>query len=359
MKIGMVGLGLIGGSIAKGIKRKHPEWPIVAYNRTIASLHEAKADGSIDIMVDAIDERVCDVDVLYFCTPVETAVLKMKEAIPYLGKNTIITDVGSTKAAIYESVKELGLSDRFIGGHPMAGSEKSGYKYSKAHLLENAYYVLTPGEGASDDKLEIMKGISEDLSAITVVLSPYEHDEAVAAISHFPHLMACALVNQVRKEDTSGIRKTLAAGGFKDITRIASSSPVMWEQICMTNQEPIAGFIKRFIKELEGILDDVENGNGQGIYDLFETAGEYRNSIMDKREGIIPVSHYLYCDVVDRTGAIAEIAVLLATRSISIKNIGILHNRGAAPGALRIDFYDNEGKLKAAEVLKSYGFLAE
>lgn len=359
MKIGMIGLGLIGGSIAKGIKRIHPDWYIVAYNRTIASLHSAKADGAIDEMVDVIDSRVADVDVLYFCTPVETAIAKMKEVIPFLGPETILTDVGSTKATIYEAVKELKLSDKFVGGHPMAGSEKSGYSAAKAHLFENAYYVLTPGEGVEQSKIDIMVDIAKDLHAITVVMSPYEHDESVAAISHFPHLMACALVNQVRKEDESGMRKTLAAGGFKDITRIASSSPEMWEQICLTNQKPIAGFIRRFISELEQILSDVESGNGKGIYDLFETAGAYRNSITDQREGVISKSYFLYCDIVDRSGAIAEIAVLLATRSISIKNIGIIHNRGNAPGALRIDFDNEENKERAADVLKSYGFLAE
>lgn len=359
MKIGMIGMGLIGGSIAKGIKRVHSDWYIVAYNRTISALYDAKNDGSIDEMVDAIDERIGDSDVVFFNTPVETAIEKMKEIKPFLGPDTIITDVGSTKAAIYEAARELGYDNRFVGGHPMAGSEKSGYKYAKAHLFENAYYVLTPGENTSDDKIELMKQIANDLHAITVVMSPYEHDEAVAAISHFPHLMACALVNQVRDEDTSGMRKTLAAGGFKDITRIASSSPAMWEQICMTNPKPIAGFIRRYIAGLEKILADVEGGNGQGIYDLFESAGAYRNSITDQREGTITKSYYLYCDTVDRPGAIAEISVLLATRAISMKNIGIIHNRGSEPGAIRLDFYDEITKNKAAEVLKSYGFLAE
>ena len=359
MKIGMAGLGLIGGSIAKGIKRVHPDWEIICYNRTLKSLQDAKADGVIDEMTDVIDSRLADVDILFFCMPVETSIEKIREIKPYLDSSTIITDVGSTKDVIYKAVRDMGLADQYVGGHPMAGSEKSGYAYSKAHLFENAYYVLTPGDNVPAEKIDIMRSIADDLHAISIVMKPEEHDEAVAAISHFPHLMACALVDQVRVEDNNGIRKTLAAGGFKDITRIASSSPDMWEQICLTNAAPIAGFIRRYINGLEKILADVESGNGKGIYDLFERAGEYRNGITDQREGMITKLYFLYCDVVDRPGAIAEIAVLLATRSISIKNIGILHNRGNAPGALRIDFYDEEARSKAHDVLKSYGFLAE
>lgn len=359
MKIGFIGLGLIGGSIAKGIKRVHPEYTLLAYSRTRSKLEMALQDGSIDEIIDAIDGRLGSCDVLIFCTPVSYIADYLAQIKPFLSPSCILTDVGSTKQMICQEIGRLGLSAQFVGGHPMAGSEKTGYENASDHLLENAFYILTPTEDTPSESLETMRGLALDLGAIPIVLDSREHDNVVAAISHLPHLIACALVNLVQDNDHDDIMKTLAAGGFKDITRIASSSPEMWEQVCMTNRKPIAEFIRRYIYSMEQILADVESGNGSGINQLFARARTYRNSINDTRRGSVERAYVLYCDVVDRPGAIAEVAVLLANRSISIKNIGIINNRGSAPGALQIEFYDDDSAKRAAQVLKKYGFLAE
>ncbi|MCR5743491.1 MAG: prephenate dehydrogenase [Lachnospiraceae bacterium] len=359
MKIGFIGLGLIGGSIAKRLKKVHSEYHLIAYSRTRAKLELAQADGVIDEIVDEVDEHFRDCDVIYLCTPVsfnEMYLAKLKDVI---GINTIITDVGSTKAEIGECVHALGLDRQFCGGHPMAGSEKTGYENANDHLMENAFYVLTPTRQTPKAYVDILYQLALDLGATPRVLESHEHDEAVAAISHVPHLIACALVNMVKHNDHDDLMKTMAAGGFKDITRIASSSPEMWEQICMTNQAPISEFIEKYIASLQDILSDVKSGRGQGIYDLFDEARAYRNSITDSVSGPIEKAYYLYCDIVDRPGAIAEIAVLLATRSISIKNIGIIQNRNFEPGVLRIQFYDRNSLDRAREVLRQYNFLAE
>ncbi len=359
MKIGFIGFGLIGGSIAKGIKRVHPEYALLAFSRTRSKLEMALADGSIDRIVDVIDGELGTCDVLIFCTPVSYIGDYLEKIKPFLSPSCILTDVGSTKAAILDEIKRLGLEAQFVGGHPMAGSEKTGYENASDHLLENAFYVLAPTKETPAKSLETLRRLALDLGAIPIVLESHEHDRVVAAVSHLPHLIACALVNLVQDNDRGDMMKTLAAGGFKDITRIASSSPEMWEQVCLTNREPIADFIRRYISSMEEILRDVEQGNGAGINRLFERARDYRNSISDAYKGSLTRSYLLYCDVVDRPGAIAEIAVLLATRSISIKNIGIINNRGNIPGALQIEFYDENSKNSAAQVLRQYGFLAE
>ena len=147
----------------------------------------------------------------------------------------MITDVGSTKGDVYRIMAEMGVSGQFIGGHPLAGSEKSGYSAAKANLFENAFYVITPDENTADNNKQLLLGVIRDLKAIPLEMTPLEHDRVTAAISHVPHVVASLLVNLVNKLDgPNGYMKTIAAGGFKDITRIASSSPELWAGICLS-----------------------------------------------------------------------------------------------------------------------------
>lgn len=181
-----------------------------------------------------------------------------------------------------------------------------------------------------------------------MVLDYREHDRVVAAISHLPHLIASSLVNLVRDSDTAaGTMKRVAAGGFKDITRIASSSPEMWEQICMTNTLPIAEVLERYIASLNQVLDQIRGRDNEGIYKLFETSRDYRNSITERARGPLEPAYEFSVDVVDEVGSISTISVILAAKGISIKNIGINNNREHGEGALKIAFYD-QGSMEAA-----------
>ena len=268
---GFIGLGLIGGSIARGLKRADPDVTIMAYMRTRAKLEQAKKDGTIDLILDGIDGALSLCDVIFLCTPVEYNASYLQKLQPVLKEGALITDVGSTKTGIHETVSQLNMEAIFVGGHPMAGSEKTGYENSTDHLLENAYYVITPTKKTTQEQIERMKGIAAAIGAIPMVLDYREHDYAVAAISHLPHLIASSLVNLVRDNDSpEGIMKQMAAGGFKDITRIASSSPVMWEQICMTNTDNIKLLLKKYIDALNTIYDELESKDSGSIYRLFE-----------------------------------------------------------------------------------------
>ena len=279
MKIGFVGLGLIGGSMAKRIKRNHPEYEILAYSRTRSRLESALNDGAIDEICEHLDEKLGCCDILLFATPVETIVRQLSEIKPYLSKDCIITDVGSTKGTILKAIRDLGLTRQFVGGHPMAGSEKTGYENADESLYENACYVLAPTEDTPDRYVRLMEELVRELGAKPVILNCEEHDYAVAAISHIPHLIAGSLVNMVKDNDTSGVMKKLAASGFKSVTRIASSSPEVWEQICMTNRKAIAHYLKIYINDLQTVLSDIESGNGAGINELFKSARSYRDDM--------------------------------------------------------------------------------
>lgn len=355
--IGFIGLGLIGGSIAKALKKADASIYILAYNRSKEPLMQALEDGVIDEAVFDIDNTFNKCDIVFLCTPVEYNSFYLSKVSAVIKEGCIITDVGSVKGYIHDTVKELGLEHCFIGGHPMAGSEKTGYAASNALLLENAYYPVTPTDLTSPEALELYISIVKLTGAIPIVLDPQTHDYAVAGISHVPHLIASSLVNLIKDNDTSDeLMKALAAGGFKDITRIASSSPEVWSQICMANPVQISLFLDKYIKELSRIKEFVDSQNRNAIADMFAESREYRNSINITTKGPILANYELYCEIEDKEGALNSITHLLSANHINIKNIEIIHNREYRDGALRILFYDEHSYTNAFDKLQRNGF---
>lgn len=352
-----IGLGLIGGSIARGIKRANPDAVIMAYMRTRSKLEQAQEDGIVDILLDGIGEELRRCDLIFLCTPVEYNAGYLTAIRPFLKPGALITDVGSTKTNIHEHVIGFGMEDCFVGGHPMAGSEKTGYENSTAHLLENAYYIITPTAASTDCGIRRLVDVAEAVGSIPLVLNYQEHDFITAAISHLPHVIASSLVNLVRESDgPQELMKRLAAGGFKDITRIASASPQMWEQICMTNRENLALILERYIDSLKDILDAVKTGDKTSVYELFKTSMEYRNTFSERARGSVSPEYFFTVNVVDEPGSISTLAVILASKGISIKNIGINHNREYGEGVLGISFYDEESMNKAWHQLEYYHY---
>lgn len=352
LTFGFIGLGLIGGSVARHLKKLDRGYTLIAYNRSINSLNEAKKDGIIDIICTEINDEFGKCDYIFLCTPVEYNAIYLAKLKPIIKDTCLITDVGSVKTHIHNEVIRLGLESNFIGGHPMAGSEKTGYINSSDHLLENAYYAITPTAKSTPDKVEEYRQLVSDMGALPIVIDYKEHDYVVASISHLPHVIASCLVATIKHSDNKQeTMKLLAAGGFKDITRIASSSPEMWQQICLTNTDNIVKVLDNFSNNLNSFKNIIANREEQSIYDRFEESRDYRNSINDNKRGPIDITYFLYCDIIDEEGAIATIATILATNHISIKNIGIVHNREFEEAVLRIEFYDSDSVLLAKEVL--------
>lgn len=355
--IAFIGLGLIGGSIAKGIKREHPKSKIMAYMRSKSKLLKAQEEGIVDVVLDGIGEELKECDLIFLCAPVEYNANYLEQIKPYLKSGAIITDVGSTKTDIHEAVIRAGLEHCFVGGHPMAGSEKTGYENSSVHLLENAYYIITPTALSSEDQVNHMVDMGKSIGSIPLVMDYKEHDFVTAAISHLPHIVASSMVNLVKDSDNSQeLMRRLSAGGFKDITRIASSSPEMWEQICMTNSNNLSLILKRYIDSLNDILKVLEAKDNQYIYQLFETSRDYRNSFSEKATGPIESDYFFTVNMADEVGAISTLAVILASKGISIKNIGINHNREHGEGTLRIAFYDKASMDNAWKQLEKYHY---
>ena len=313
-KIGFIGLGLIGGSIAKAIRQYYPEYDIIAFDKNKESLALAVQEGTIHTACSSIDDNFRGCTYIFLCAPVNYNAAYLSQLKSLIDSDCILTDVGSVKTSIHKEVIRLGMEESFIGGHPMAGSEKSGFMNSKAHLIENAYYILTPTAKVAKEKVSAYK-------------------EFVTSL------------------------KALAAGGFKDITRIASSSPVMWQQICLKNGENISHILGHYIEALTQAKEQIDAENETALYSMFEDSRDYRNSMPNSSAGPIKKQFALYCDIIDEAGGIATIATILASNHISIKNIGIIHNREFEEGVLRIEFYDEDSAANASKLLQKYRYV--
>ena len=357
-KAGFIGLGLIGGSIAKAIRSYYPEYELIAFDKNRETLALAVQEGIIDTACSSIDDNFKGCSYIFLCAPVSWNTAYLSQLKDLIGSGCILTDVGSVKTSIHEEIISLGMEECFIGGHPMAGSEKSGFANSKAHLIENAYYILTPSAKVPGEKVKTYQQFVSSLKAIPVVLDYKEHDLITGTISHLPHIIASSLVNFVRDTDTKDeLMKALAAGGFKDITRIASSSPVMWQQICLKNSRNISHILEGYIQALERAKQAVDRGDEETLYSMFESSRDYRDSMPNSSAGPIKKQFAVYCDIIDEAGGIATIATILASNNINIKNIGIIHNREFEEGVLRIEFYEEASSAKAAALLQKYRYV--
>ncbi|MBQ8799046.1 MAG: prephenate dehydrogenase/arogenate dehydrogenase family protein [Lachnospiraceae bacterium] len=356
-QFGFIGLGLIGGSIARALRETTPSCKITAYSRRPElsdDLKNALNTAVLDNVVFSLKE-LSNCDYIFLCAPVDCNISYLPKLKEVISNKTILTDVGSVKSGIHAAAKAAGLSTQFIGGHPMTGSERTGFTNSNALLMENAYYAVTLTEDCPQERVEAFLTLVKQIKSIPVVLSPSEHDDAVSAISHVPHLIAAQLVNLVRTSEEADTMRLLAAGGFKDITRIASSSPSLWESILSANTDYVLPTLRRYISLLTEAEQALSSDNKEEIRALFSEAGEFRSSLQE-RKGVLPESFVLHADLRDEAGAIATFATLLAVHGISLKNIGIVHNRAYEQGALRIEFYDRDSLERAYTLLSDNRF---
>jgi len=356
-KFSIIGLGLIGGSLAKALRQRLKVQDITAIDRNMDSLCQALEDGSITRYFTEVNEYVWNSDIIFLCTPVKFTIEYIKVLHKKIKPGCIITDVGSTKAEIINYIGSLPDPPCFIGGHPMAGTEKTGYSSSYSHLFENAYYILTPSKSTNSESLGLMTELVKCVGGIPAVIDAQVHDRATAGISHIPHIIASALVNLVNEIDyPDGKMQMLAAGGFKDITRIASSNPEIWQNIILSNKNQIEDILHVFINNLSNILRCIKEGREKEIYHFFESAKNFRNIFAEGKKGPISPIYQLTVDVVDRPGIIGEIATILGKNNINIKNINVSHSREFEQGCLIISLPDDKSINSAFNLLYSAGY---
>ncbi|MDM5247356.1 prephenate dehydrogenase [Lysinibacillus sp. G4S2] len=352
-KVLVIGLGLIGGSIALALQ-KAPETTITGYDMDAKTREHAKTLNIVHDIVTDPKTVAADVDVIIFGTPVNATLEWMEQLKTWPLKNkVIVTDTGSTKKMIMQKageLRELGIT--FIGGHPMAGSHKSGVLAAKAHLFENAYYMLTPLAGEEIVNMAQLESLLKFTHAKVVSVSAREHDHMTAVVSHFPHVVAASLVHQLGGENGEyPMTRSLAAGGFRDVTRIASSNPVLWRDITLQNRDELIAQLEGWENEMTRVKELLLNGGSDDIENYFAVAKELRDELPISA-GAMFTSFDLYVDVPDYPGVISEVTGLLADEAISITNLRIVESREDVFGILVISLQSESDRERAAACIQ-------
>jgi len=282
-RVVIVGVGLIGGSLARALKDRGLAGEIAGLDLDLQNLRQALDAGVVD-MACRTPEEVGDADLLVVATPVTCITQVVAELLPHCPPGAVITDVGSVKAPVVRAVEEILPEDRcFVGGHPVSGTERAGVLASFAELFEGRRVILTPTERTSEEALERVAGMWRGVGAHVIFMDLDKHDMIMAAISHLPHLVAYALVNTIWGMDDYGENLlNYAAGGFTDFTRIASSNPVMWRDICLANREAVLEVIERYEKMLMRLKEYVNQGKGSELYREFALSKLARDAALER-----------------------------------------------------------------------------
>jgi prephenate dehydrogenase len=349
----VIGLGLIGGSLSRAFKNKGLRVYGVSSRRTIEKAAGARAiDEGFEY--GGLGEAVKKSGTVFVCTPL----LGIGEAIPevfrHAQRNTIVSDVGSTKAVICGIAARLQPKGvHFVGGHPMAGSEKSGIESANPYLFYDAVYVLTPLPGTPKSAVKRLSSLIGLLGAKVMILSPDLHDRIAAEVSHLPHLLAVLLANQLADRD-SDLFRNLAAGGFRDMTRIASSSFSVWKDIIGTNVEEVRRSLTDFQAGIGRVLERLKDE--RFLQDLFERANRERKTIPKYGKGFLKPLYDVRVSVKDRPGELAKITNVAYYRGVNIKDIEIVNIREGEGGILRLGFSDKGDARCVASALEELGY---
>lgn len=356
-RVFVIGLGLIGGSLALCIKGQHRNCHIVGYDIYEEQGKLAKMLGIVDSLSSSIEEGAKDADLILISTPVREAerILELLATIS-LKETVIVSDAGSTKQEIVKKAEVLTAKGiTFIGGHPMAGSHKSGVSAARALLFENAFYLLTPSQNTDKAKVEILREWLKGTKAKFITVSADDHDYLTGVISHFPHIIAASLVHQAEKtSQKQDLITRLAAGGFRDITRIASSSPAMWRDILLHNKDVLLQLLSDWQEEMKEVAVMIEQQDDHKIHQYFLKAKNFRDELPQKHKGAIPAFYDLFVDVPDYPGVISEITGYLAKEEISITNIQIRETREDIIGVLVISFQTEKDRIRAKKCIEYY-----
>jgi prephenate dehydrogenase len=317
----VIGLGLVGGSIALGLRQRG--WRVCAEDANPGTVDRALQIGAIDAAgLDA------DAGITFVAVPVLSVTDQVKRALAET--RGVVTDVGSVKSTICEACDD----PRFVGGHPMAGSELDGLDGADGEMFNGAIWVLTPGPDTDARTLASVSGVVKGLDAEVVALTPDRHDQVVAVVSHVPHLAAATLMTLAadRAEEHAALLR-LAAGGFRDMTRIASGHPGIWLDICAENRPAIVAALDGLLERLEDIRGVVERDDRGALHDTLARARDARTNLPGR------VTHpeamaEVRIPIPDRTGAAAEVFTLAAELGVNIANFEVVHlaesNRGVA-----------------------------
>ncbi|HEX8646131.1 MAG TPA: prephenate dehydrogenase/arogenate dehydrogenase family protein [Thermoleophilaceae bacterium] len=349
MRIALLGVGLIGGSV--GLAAGGDGHDVIGWDPDPAGLDRARETGAVGAAAESVEDAVAGADVVFACAPVGALPGLVAEALAAAGDACVVTDVGSTKRAVAAIDDE-----RFIGGHPIAGAETSGVENARASLFRGATWYLTPGERSSGVLYERLHSLLVSFGAMPVALDADTHDRLLAAVSHLPHVLANVLVSQVANRlSREGEALPRVGPSFRDATRVAGANSAIWTDIYLSNAEAVAEEVEALAGDLGEVARMLRAGDGDALRSWNERAAGDRRRLLeaDLAGGAV---HELQASVPNRPGIVAQVALALGRGGVNIADMALAPAPDNRSGAITLWVVGEDAGVRAAELIEALGF---
>lgn len=351
-RIVVVGLGLIGGSLALALKRSGYEGTIVGFDAIRENLADAYQANAVDVAANSLAEALAGADLVFVAVPLGAYRQLFREMAALVeGQDMVITDMGSVKGYVHRlAAQYFAPPVMFVGGHPMSGSEKGGFRAATPTLFENTSYFMTPAQPQSP-AAERVAAIVRRIGATPVAIEPDEHDRVTAQISHVPHLAAAALVDTLENSNVAFV-----GAGFRDMTRIASGNPALWKDILSCNRREVLQALAKLEKAIAGIKDIIVAADDHKLYEWLQRSKAIQDCLPKRGGDYLPALFQITVDVEDRPGSIGRVAGLVGEVGGNIRQLEVLPGHDAVGGAMRLSFATAVEQAEAARLLTSHAY---
>ncbi|HEU0023254.1 MAG TPA: prephenate dehydrogenase/arogenate dehydrogenase family protein [Thermoleophilaceae bacterium] len=350
MRITVLGVGLIGGSVGLAARRFVADAEVVGFGRDPSRLELARELGAIDTVAGSLEEALAGAGACFACTPVRALPGQVSEALAVAPEDCVVTDVGSTKRQLVDRIDD----PRFVGGHPIAGAETSGVENARADLFQGAVWYLTPSERSGGLLYERLHHLVRDMGAHPVAVDPETHDRLVAVFSHLPHVLANVLVAQAAErllEQGEALRQV--GPSFRDAARVAGANTAMWADVYRSNREAVVEEARRFARSLNEVADMLESD--AGVPEWNDAAREDRRRLLEADVAGGPV-HELRLTVPNRPGIVAQVALALGRAGVNIVDLALAPASDMRTGAMTLWIAGDDEAARATELVDGLGF---
>ena len=359
-KITIIGTGLMGGSLSLALREARAAAMIAAYDADPGTRDEAGRMGLADEVFDDAAEACRGADVVFVSTPISAVADAVAACSPGLAPGTVVSDLASTKVNVVEEITGMlppGVG--YVGGHPMTGSEQSGVRFAARDMFDMRYYILTPTERTDPDDLARVHALLTSIGARVITMDPESHDRAMATVSHVPHLLSLLLMKLAsREQERMKSTYKIAAGGFRDMTRIASSNTGMWMDIARENRTFIVERLAEYSRSVQWLLGVLESGDDEALRAMFADAAAAREELMAK-SGVPSAELYsVSLPVPDEPGVISRITTAVGSIGINIEDIGITHPLEGETGILALKVLGEQSAMETVDHLRAMGYRA-
>ena len=352
MRIAVLGVGLIGGSIGLAA-RERADAEVVGWGPRRPTLESAREIGAVDEIAATVEEAVADAQVVFACAPVELLTDLVKQALDAAPESCVVTDAGSVKHDLVEAISD----ERFVGGHPIAGSETAGVANARADLFEGAAWYLTPRPDTSGILFERLHRLIVSFGARPSAIDAATHDRMLAAVSHLPHVLANVLVTQAASSVDKGEPIPRTGPSFRDMTRVAGANSDIWTGIYLTNKEAIADEIDGVIAQLQAIAESFRKADEQRIREWNDYARSTRKRLLEAGLEGASVTE-LRLSVPNRPGIVAQVALVLGRAGVNIVDLALAPAPDMRSGAMTLWVAGDDDAVRAKHLIEDLGFPA-